>query len=205
MLRGEHDKSDRLSSYALDIGAPSRAVYLISIILTCLPSHTSGSARCTLLSQADDELRWSGESTQRASMINGQCNALGGRRSLQKRTNAAQASLSGSQAKRYSLGAHLLSIRLEQTGLHPTPRRAPIWNSRKAVLFLSCRSRTTSDRKQLFVVRCAIANSIELRRALARWTERAVGNRGKLVIWLKSSQKTRSRPPRAWTRLKRLL
>ena len=72
MLRGEHDKSDRLNSYALDIGAPSRAVYLISIILTCLHSHTSGSARCTLLSQADDELRWSGESTQRASMINAQ-------------------------------------------------------------------------------------------------------------------------------------
>ena len=136
MLRGEHDKSDRLSSYALDIGAPSRAVYLISIILTCLPSHTSGSARCTLLSQADDELRWSGESAQRASMINGQCNALGGRHSLQKRKNAAQTSLSGSQAKRYSLGAHLLSIRLEQTCLHSTPRRVPTWNSGKAAAFL---------------------------------------------------------------------
>ena len=63
------------------------------------------------------------------------------------------------------------------------PRRGvSTWSSRNAAVFLSCRSTTTSDRKKLFVVRCAIANSIELRRALARWTERAVGNRVKRVI-----------------------
>ena len=78
-------------------------------------------------------------------MINGQCNALGGRRSLQKRKNAVQTSLSGSQAKRYSLGAHLLSIRLEHTCLHSTPRRVPTWNSGKAAAFLELKIDDVDD------------------------------------------------------------
>ena len=32
MPRGEHDNSDQLSSSALDVGAPSHTVYLISFI-----------------------------------------------------------------------------------------------------------------------------------------------------------------------------
>ena len=51
--------------------------------------------------------------------------------------------------------------------------------------------------KALLVVRCAIASSIELRRSFARWTERALGNRGKPRISLKTSQKTRFTPPRS--------
>ena len=39
MLRGEHDKSDRRSSSALDRGIPSRASYL-TLIITSMPTFS---------------------------------------------------------------------------------------------------------------------------------------------------------------------
>ena len=40
--------------------------------------------------------------------------------------------------------------------------------------------------EKLFVVPCAIATPLVLRSAFARWTECALGNRGKQRIWLNS-------------------
>ena len=86
---------------------------------------------------------------------------------------------SQAQAKRLSrsaVSAHLLSIRLEQHGL---PFHAAAYVHLE--LMKCCRfhelqigrSTTSSDSEKLFVVGCAIASSIQLRRAFARWTERA--------------------------------
>jgi hypothetical protein len=106
----------------------------------------------------------------------------------ERRGMAAEAYPNPAQAMQQSRSAHLLSIRQEQHGLRSTPRRTSTWSSRNVVVFLSCRSTTSSDSEKLFVVRCAIASSIELRRAFARPTDGADGNRGKPGIWSKTSQ-----------------
>ena len=107
---------------------------------------------------------------------------------LERRRRVAKAYPNPAHPMRQSRSAHLLSIRLEQHGLRSTPRRMSTWSSRNAVVFLSCRSTTSSDSEKLFdfVVRCAIASSTGLRRAFARQTECALGNRGKPRIWRKS-------------------
>jgi hypothetical protein len=104
----------------------------------------------------------------------------------ERRGMAAEAYPNPAQAMQQSRSAHLLSIRQEQHGLRSTPRRTSTWSSRNVVVFLSCRSTTSSDSEKLFVVRCAIASSIELRRAFARPTDGADGNREKQRIWEKS-------------------
>ena len=107
---------------------------------------------------------------------------------FERRGRVAKAYPNPAHPMQQSRSAHLLSIRLEQHGLRSTPRRTSTWSSRNVVVFLSCRSTTSSDSEKLFVVRCGIASSIELRRAFARPTDGADGNRGKRGIWEKSSQ-----------------
>jgi hypothetical protein len=105
---------------------------------------------------------------------------------FERRGRVAKAYPNPAHPMQQSRSAHLLSIRLEQHGLRSTPRRTSTWSSRNVVVFLSCRSTTSSDSEKLFVVRCAIASSIELRRAFARPTDGADGNRAKQRIWSKS-------------------
>ena len=64
---------------------------------------------------------------------------------LERRRRVAKAYPNPAHPMRQSRSAHLLSIRLEQHGLRSTPRRMSTWSSRNAVVFLSCRSTTSSD------------------------------------------------------------
>ena len=54
MLRGEHDKSDRRSSSALDRGMPIRAAHL-PLVVASMPmfSHVRFSSLCGLLAQGE--------------------------------------------------------------------------------------------------------------------------------------------------------
>ena len=130
-------------------------------------------------------------------MNHGQRDAWGGGTMFERRGRVAKAYPNPAHPMQQSRSAHLLSIRLEQHGLRSTPRRTSTWSSRNVVVFLSCRSTTSSDSEKLFVVPCAIASSRVLRRAFARWTECALGNRGKRVIWEKSQHFPRFTPPRS--------
>ena len=101
----------------------------------------------------------------------------------ERRGRVAKAYPSPSHEQRQSRSTHLLSIRQEQHGL---PLHAAAYvhlELKKCRGFLEWRLRhVTSDAEKLFVVGCGIASSIQLRRAFARWTECALGNRGKRGI-----------------------
>ena len=91
MLRGEHDKSDRRSSSALDRGMPSRAEYL-PLIMASMPtfSHAQNdlaAVRCwpKLHTSRTRAL----ESARRASMIHDQHAAWGGGIMRESRGNVA--------------------------------------------------------------------------------------------------------------------
>jgi len=79
---------------------------------------------------------------------------------FERRGRVAKAYPNPAHPMQQSRSAHLLSIRLEQHGLRSTPRRMSTWSSRNAVVFLSCRSTTSSDSEKLFVVRCGISREL---------------------------------------------
>ena len=67
-------------------------------------------------------------------------------------------------------------------------------------LFWTCTLTTTSSAESADVVGCAIASSIQLRRAFTMWTERCVGNPARPHVSDKSVLFPRHTPPRAGPR-----
>jgi hypothetical protein len=127
--------------------------------LACRCSRTSRSGRRTLLDQAEQSFRKALDGARQASMVHGLLEVRGRGCMRERCESAAEACPSQAQAMQQSRSAHLLSIRLEQHGLRSTPRRMSTWSSRNAVVFLSCRSTTSSDSEKLFVVRCATSRA----------------------------------------------
>ena len=73
-------------------------------------------------------------------------------------------------------------------------------NGKMSPLFWTCTLTTTSSAESADVVGCAIASSIQLRRAFTTWTERRVGNPARPRVWEKSMVFPRHTPLRAGPR-----
>ena len=70
-------------------------------------------------------------------------------------------------------------------------------NGKMSPLFWTCTLTTMSSAESADVVGCAIASSIQLRRAFTTWTERRVGNPARTACLGKSVLFPRHTPPRA--------